>query len=513
MKKGIIINSDCDGALWYIGRDDALPTTAQDIIDFAKDFGGSGVTDYFINVAADTLAFPSDKYENILDKYYQKIENGEPVDYTNNIIKKSAHIVYEELRLDPNALMMQGFREVGINPWLSFRMNDFHERRPEIKTSACFSNFYHEHPEYYLCHLPPRFAATFRDRAYNYAIEAVREHFLGLIEESLERYDCYGIELDFQREACLFPYGMEYDGVEIMNVFMRKVKELLQKFEVKYGHELKCAVRVPSEIQTCFDFGMDVVQWVREGLVNVVIPTSRWATTDFDIPVKLWANLIKPFGAILAPGVEYRIMPCDDSEMVTHNIETFAAFAANAYAQGADRIYYYNFFRSNLHERFNKTTDYDTDPTKPIQNLDIYWSFINIMADPDLVQKVNRRHIVSFKDKLAPWERTYPVLQIPAVIDRTCGFKLFVGDIPEDAELTLKIGVKETEKAIADPPWIFVNECECPYTGTFEDDRFAKGTVLCYTIPKEVHSKMICPRVGVTETTEIRYVEVFVKVQ
>ena len=149
----------------------------------------------------------------------------------------------------------------------------------------------------------------------DYTYNETREHMLGLIEESLEHYDCYGIELDFQREACLFTYGMEYDGVEIMNGFMRKVKELLKKFEEKYGHELKCAVRVPSEIQTCFDFGMDVVQWVRDGIVNVVIPTSRWATTDFDIPVKLWANLVKPLGAILAPGAEYRIMPCDNSEV------------------------------------------------------------------------------------------------------------------------------------------------------------------------------------------------------
>ncbi len=43
---------------------------------------------------------------------------------------------------------------------------------------------------------------------------------------------------------------MEYDGVEIMNEFMREIDALVHKYEGKYGHKIKMAVRVAADIQT-----------------------------------------------------------------------------------------------------------------------------------------------------------------------------------------------------------------------------------------------------------------------
>ena len=92
--KGIIINSDVDGILRYIGRDDALPTTVKDIEDFPKEFEGTQVTDYFLNVAEQILNFPSERFQSYISKYHQKTENDEVVDYSNNVCAKAALCVF-----------------------------------------------------------------------------------------------------------------------------------------------------------------------------------------------------------------------------------------------------------------------------------------------------------------------------------------------------------------------------------------------------------------------------------
>ena len=88
-----------------------------------------------------------------------------------------------------------------------------------------------------------------------------------------------------------------------------------------------------------------------------------------------------------------------------------------------------------------------------------------------------------------------------------------MGDIPEEAELTLRVGVTDIEKAKANPPRVSFNPTMGEYIGTITDNRVANMELLCYWIPKEAHSSMMCPRFAVTEFTEIVYVEIYVKVK
>ena len=510
--KGIIINADSDGILTGIGNEDLPPASVKDIEDFPMEFEGTQVTDYFLCVSGTLTSFPSERFESYVSKYHQKIENGIPVDYSQGSSSfKGAHIVFDELKVDHNKIQIEGFRKAGINPWISFRMNDVHYR--ERKTGPCLTEFYHAHPEDR--RVPPGrgFLTTVYDRADDYAHPEIRERIFGMIEESLARYDPYGIELDFQRELRLFRYGMEYDGIEILNGFIREIDTLTHRFEKKYGHEIKFAVRVAPDIQTNFDFGLDVMQWVREGIVDMVIPAGRWSSNDNDMPIKLWHNLLKPYNVTLAPCIEMRLAPYPAAQMVWPNIETFAAFAASAYAQGADKIYIYNYFRSDITKHFDKSAPLNFDAEIGVNPLPGYFTVINSIGDPDTVQKMNRRHIVTYKDTQPVWENNGGIgRQLPAVISNTGAFKLFVGDIPEGAELTLRLGVKDIEKALAQPPLVCVNLEPCEFIGSEQDDRFALATVLCYSIPKAAYSNLLCPRVAVEETTEFTWVEVYVKV-
>ncbi len=513
--KGIIINSDSDGILKYIGSKAALPTSVEDIRHFAREFANTHVTDYFLCVADQQTTFPSEKYTSVLDKYHMKEENGCPVDYSEVRTFKGAHIVFEELGVDHNQIMIEEFRKIGINPWISFRMNDHHDRGADAKTGACLPDFYHEHPEYRMSQLPPGFTAYGRDRAFDFSFEEVRDYQIGMIDESLELYDCYGIELDFLRSPYYFRYGMEYDGVEIMNGYLRDIYAIVKKYEEKYGHEIKIAVRVPADIKTCFDHGMDVMQWVRDGIVDMVCPGS-FLFIDNDMPIKLWSNLVKPYGVELAPCMEIMYLSAyRGAHSVEPNTETFAAFASSAYAQGADKFYVYNYFLSNVHINFDRESELDFDPNRRFWDLPIYWALINTLGDPDAVQKMNRRHVVTYNDVKSFWARMNPGQQLPMHFNKACvanSAHVFAGDIPEGAELTLRIAVSDTEAAIADPPRLYLNSSCCEYIGTEQDDRFAKSTVLCYSIPKEAHFHQLCPRFSFAHDNSIVYLEIYVKV-
>ncbi len=484
--------------------------TAEQIRKFPIRFAGTQVTDYFLDMCDSIAVFPSKTRTSALDKYYQKIENGIEVDYSSDNVCKGAHHVFEVLGTDHITEQIAGFREAGINPWITVRMNDVHFR--DRDACACLTDFYHEHPEVQRVKFHPEFIQFNADRGFDFTYEIVRKYNLDFIDECLDRYDAYGIELDWQREMYCFAQGYEYEGVEIMNQFIRDVDSIIHKYEKKYGHEIKFGVRVVPDIQLCFDFGFNVLQWVQEGIVDLITLAGRFESNDTDMPIKLWKTLLQPYDVKLAACIEMNIRPHIFHEAIIPNMETFAACAASAYAQGADYVYFYNYFHSIRDGDFDRDSGLSTDPNANVGERQMYWSVINQLGDPDTVNKMNRRYIISIKDTLPMWKRKRGYDQLPVVFDRDASFKIFVGDIPEDAELTIRIGFDDTEKALADIPRVFVNSEPCEYIGAEDDPRWHRGgKLLSYSIPKTAHRANMCPYVIVKELTKAVYVEIYVK--
>ena len=225
--------------------------------------------------------------------------------------------------------------------------------------------------------------------------------------------------------------------------------------------------------------------------------------------------MVKPYGVELAPCLEIMYLaPYPGAHTVEPNTETFAAFASNIYSQGADKLYVYNYFLSNVHINFDKESQLNLDPNTRFWELPIYWGLINTIGDPDAVQKVNRRHVVTFNDVKSFYVRMNPGQQLPmhCKLHVSHSVKVGVGDIPENAELTLRFAVSDVEAALADPPRIYINASPCDYIGTEQDDRFAKNTVFCYSIPRQVHHSQLCPRFSFKHDNSVVYLEIYVKV-
>lgn len=504
MDKGIIYNQDANSLLWRVGKD-GCTLTVEELDNYASQFKGSHMTDIMLCVCNSISTFPSKTRTSILDKYHQKIENGREVDYSDEECCKAAHHIYEVLGVDHIEIEIRTFREIGINPWISFRINDFHDFNLDV--SPGLSDFFHAHPECRRVKYHPEFLVNNGDRNMDYGQKIVRDDMLAFINEALDRYDPHGIELDYTREIEVFANGNEYDGMAIMTQFVRDVYALCGKYGEKYGHKIKLAVRVAPGVEQNYDFGLNVMQWVQEGMIDLVTIAGRFESNDNDMPINLWKTLLTPYGTELAAGIEMRILPHWGHTPFGGDIETFAACAANAYSQGADKVYFYNYFQTFQAEHIN-LNEPDFEPTHYNSKAAVY----STLGDFEKTLKINRCHIWSINDHQPHWKRHgVHGTQLPVTLNRSTAFKITVGDIPEGSKMTLRMGFEDMEKAAANPPRIFVNSEECACVGTMEHRRAMKGSVLCYDVPATAHKSNVFVFIIVKELTTVDYIEAYIE--
>ena len=482
--KGLMINHDSTN---YLGQIIQYKLTEQDFLDFAKQFEGTHVTDYLINVDG-IFPVPGTEHTSALDYYYMtEFFGGEPVDFKDSKHLQSAQYMYEVLSSDYIGAWIEGFNEVGINPWISFRMNDIHYLSDGVGTSI--SEFRYKNPQF--ARVQHHGAPGNWELAYDYTHSEVREHFLSYINAALNRYDPYGIELDFQREIKLWYIGGEYNGLELLNDFMRKVQDIVAVYEEKYGHEIKIGVRVAPEVQTNYDFGLDVVTWAAEGIVDLVSPTGRFESHCTDIPIRTWSAILKPYGVELAPCIETsNLRSYAGAPDGGHTIETLAGTAANMFSQGADKMYTYNYFKDG-YSYFDEDDKITTDDTFfALGSTKGFWNVITSIGSYEKVITMDRRNILTYSDMKPDWQAKH-IGQLPASVvkGKYAGLRIPVGDVTEGSVLTLKFST-DNKEVLENPPTVYVNSKPCTFleygecVGVYTSDM-----VLSYIIPVEAHGE------------------------
>ncbi len=504
--QGVVINQDADS---FIGG--VVNCTEEQIIEFAKMYRDTHVTDFVACLNNTNSTYPSDVWDDLLDKYHQTEENGQPVDYKNVAMMKGAHYLYEVLKSDYIALWMDAFREVGINPWISMRMNDAHDMGKE--TSHLLSDYYHNNPQIRRVQDGPKF--RYGELA-DYTHKSHRDRVLAYLDEALGRYDCYGLELDFQRQLYFWYYGGEYNGLDIMNQFMRDLDAIIAKHEAERGHEIKLNVCVAHDIQTNYDFGLDVMTWVEEGIVDMVTPKGMNVQNN-DIPVAQWKSMLEPYGTLIAPALDMWLKGYSTGVESQHTFETFTAGAANFLSQGADRVYMYNFYLGLS----NKITDADrittTDGELSVKSMKGYHNVISTVGSYDKLMTVNRRVVSTYVDTIQVWKGTTVTtnmeVQFPKLLmaGKSAIFRIQAGDIPEGAEVTFRIassgGTKEGKY-----PVVKINGVTCNVIGTDYFSDSSKEEFLLIEVPAEVYNQLyLTAEITATEYMAIDAAEVYIK--
>ena len=233
---------------------------------------------------------------------------------------------------------IEALHGAGKEAWVSCRMNDLHNVDDE--DNYMHDKFWREHPEYRRArHIDDWFG-----RALDFAIDEVRAHKFDILNEQLERYDADGFELDWTRFPAFLKPGCEMRDAHLITDLLRKYHAAVQRQEAIRGHKIKIGARVLSSIEDCLRFGLDVVTWVNERLVDSLTIGNFWPTINSDIPFETWraafGNTIE-----LNAGLELTALPFSnvpEARLMPLTKEMIAACTAEYLYRGADNIYLFN---------------------------------------------------------------------------------------------------------------------------------------------------------------------------
>ena len=361
--------------------------------------------------------------------------------------------------VDYPARVIHRCRQRGISPWISLRMNDCHDG--PIRDHPMSGTFWQKHPRYRRKHCTGYFSYCL-----DYARPQVRDFFMSLIVETLDRYDIDGLELDFMREPYPFSGGKESAGATLLTAWMKEVRRKVDAAAARRGHPVKLAARVPSHPETARNMGLDAVAWAKAGVIDVLIPSPRWATMEFDIPIDAWRAELGQAKTLVLGCVELNYQPCPLAPRQPATPELATGDAAALLSRGADAIYLFNYHLYGVGSK--QHGDWAWGPELFIHTLKPMAALKTVLEQP-------RRVGLTYRDTLAPEERYQPPLPAEGVrIQRS----LCLGFVPENSgPCRLRIGLAGKNGQIVPVPTVTVNGSPCTFLG----DRIEPGDLRVMT--------------------------------
>lgn len=332
-----------------------------------------------------------------------------------------------ELGIDFHQRAFERCRLHGIATWISIRMNDVHECT-ELE-SPYLSRFFLQHRAEGKLRSPYRQPEQWwSEFTLDWELPEVRDHYLNLILERLERDDLDVLELDWMRFVYHFRPGHELRGGRLLTEWLREVRKACDRAGERLGRRVLLAARVPADPQTARRCGLDALSWAREGLTDIVIASHFCVTTDFDLPIETWRAALPP-GFPLAGSIDNICCGIPNDRAVRITPEQTLGAAANFLHAGADAIYLFNFFPTEITLLREWT-------------LDEFYFAVSSVRSLDAITSHPRSHLVTFKDHYAPGEAsgsplpaTDPKANLPWLPG--CLLRLRTGPVPEKGSSSL----------------------------------------------------------------------------
>ncbi len=331
-----------------------LDERVNQVVDETVD---SGVDLFLLSTAYHRPNYPSQVWEPCWEEYKEKgTFNGENVD-PETAKKKSFYpmMILARTGRDFHQRISERCKERGIAYGASIRMDDKHHDGPLLgihSVSEELAEFY-KNPKNYLVD-----SNRSRGVALNYERKEVREHYLALIREMVERYEMDVMELDFMRLPPFFPRGDVEKYCGIMTDFMRQVDEVCHEAD----NNISVLPRIPSTPANCRELGLDIEAWSKEGLICGLALAMK-NCTPWDLPVEKFRRITGDevplyTGLERSAGRAFWADNVADGEKAAQsstrwNRELFKGFAAGRLARGADGIYLFNFFLQGNKQYFD----------------------------------------------------------------------------------------------------------------------------------------------------------------
>ena len=456
--EGLLHNEDCTQIFM---TQKFLTGKAGDVIDRYVDvMADAGVTVFLCNTNARRTNYQSGVWESFWSGFDPAGPDEQPFlapvprsDVANfRTLIANMRAVHEE-GIDYPARVIERCRQRQISPWITLRMNDCHYN--DIPDHPFHGSFWKNNPQLRRQNYSGYFATCL-----DYAQPEVRNYFKALIQETLDRYDVDGLELDFMREPFLFSSGSESQGATLLTAWLREVRGLVDQAATRRGHPISLGVRVPSRPQTAMAWGLDAPTWSQEGLVDLLVATPRWSTLEVDMPLGEWRRLIDASRTTLAGGLEVRYQPYRGAAAGTISPELARGAAVCALSGGADVVYLFNYFQG-------------TWPAAEFQQT------LQAMKSIDSLLALPRSVAVTYRDITSPGESYQAPLPKTG---KELAVDLKLGPVPESGwACTMTVGLAATPGQSTPAPAVSVNGVPCE---SGSDETSEGGRFVSYNVPR-----------------------------
>ena len=317
---------------------------------------------------------------------------------TSKIYQSASEFTGSENRLamyergeDPHEAMIERGHQLGIDVYASIRMNDNHfsgmqpDEMPASKHPS-LSDFRREHPGYLLGDRISEWFAL----SYDFSIAEVRQHRFDSIKEICELYEWDGVELDWQRHGFHFDEDYGYRFRYTLTDLQRAVRQLTDEISAKRGKPFYLAARVNGYVEMCNNIGYDIETWVKEGLVDILIPAGG-ADTETEAEVDKFKEICEGTDVVVYPGFDSGVpqMPAYAEGAYVKDQMRTRGLASRHFAKGADGIYVFNWHANGETRRDLLSTIGSTETLKAT----------------DKVYAATRRHIVYEGDWRGAYKR------------------------------------------------------------------------------------------------------------
>lgn len=351
----------------------------------------------------------------------------------------------EKRGIDHIALWLSRCKKYNLEGWLTMRMNDIHYNTFPEAFWHC--SFWRDNPEFRRADYRYEFEW---EKAFDYSHIEVRKHHLALLKELFERYDMYGIELDWMRSGLHFAPGKEEKGKINLTEFMRQVNILRRKSEKKFAHPVKIGVRIPGEIDTALKLGMDVVKWAEEKLIDRIV-ISSFLNLHIDFPVEVWKYALKGTNTEIGVCIDSGMKPYPEADGLNNPEEFYYAASSNALKKEADFVYLFN------------TCYEERRDNRKLLNI------LNNAGDLTTINKKNIRYPVTYLDFVAPGDHSTKVLPVslrPGKMGRsfkrmaqTITFRIYTGtEVKKKDKVFLILGFSRNTQYISSIPFrVYIN--------------------------------------------------------
>ena len=420
-----------------------------------------------------SAVFNSNTFENIWYKLEEKSDGkcyyrGKEVVNKQLPVKTNAlhcKLLHENVK-NPFQDRIDYGRSKGVKVWLSMRMNDIHwitddnfllnteyfRGNPQLRRAAYNTN-------------------DWSAQALDYGKDQVRQHFLALAKEYIERFDLDGLELDWMRSPSHLRPGFELQDAHLITEFMRDVREISNKAQEKRGHEIKIGVRLPSRPEDARLSGFDFISWAKEKLVDSIAITPYWASTDFNMPIEIWRELL-PENISLSAGLEILVRPNVSVAPFMNTAEMVAGFVCTFLYQGADDIYLFNHMDGLVgmkdKQEFNK--------------------MLEDLKDIKETEKLPRRHVVTFTDKKGRAEGLAIDNILPAALSKDIYYpiRINIGGGAKGRDAVIVLGINSSDAILHDSLIVRLNTCCCSEESKCVDLEMPENDwkILAYKVPK-----------------------------